>query len=364
MRLRKKNRSRHSKARLSSIKILQNELLKVKEEAKRQNEDIIRRDGEVDGRIEKAVHANYVGVFGNPKAGDSKLNDEQKKLREIIKRETEYIQEFVQEYINEAGMNCITVLKSLKRGPTEKMDSVDWVGRNVEFLSPPIFLKFIEQCKESLSKGQEDYNYKCLYVNAHTSEVYFNLRKLIVDALDPRKNAELKRYLTQYLKCLEILLLNPYNLEKAIESRIVPHLLSLASEEFNEDEEQSLAVESCLCIILPAQKQIQEALQNPPFVRFLANCLKKKTIDLNLLGPRLRMLGLAFKQPSYIEGLFAVNKSLVSETIKLVKLTMKEGLFVAENLQVRTCDTGHLQLQPQHAPARVRRLRRVRRVLH
>lgn len=44
--------------------------------------------------------------------------------------------EFIQEYVNEQAMNCVTLVCSKNRDATCKFDQVDWMLRNTEFISP------------------------------------------------------------------------------------------------------------------------------------------------------------------------------------------------------------------------------------
>ena len=57
-------------------------------------------------------------------------------IRKLIQSETTHIFEFIQEFVNEIALNSITIVKSNVKDCTHKMDAIDWILRNIEFISP------------------------------------------------------------------------------------------------------------------------------------------------------------------------------------------------------------------------------------
>lgn len=56
-------------------------------------------------------------------------------IRKIVVSETEEIVQFMQEFANEFASNCITIIKSTSKSCDKKMDSIDFIARNLEFIS-------------------------------------------------------------------------------------------------------------------------------------------------------------------------------------------------------------------------------------
>jgi hypothetical protein len=76
-------------------------------------------------------------------------NSNLKVIKDIIKTEVEEVESFMKEFVNEQALHSITVLKDqLSLTCTQKMDSIDWMVRNIEFVSPKIFINMIKICKE------------------------------------------------------------------------------------------------------------------------------------------------------------------------------------------------------------------------
>lgn len=53
-----------------------------------------------------------------------------------LKGNNDHIFEFIQEYVNEQAVNCINLIHSKERDATCKFDQVDWILRNLEFVTP------------------------------------------------------------------------------------------------------------------------------------------------------------------------------------------------------------------------------------
>ena len=64
-------------------------------------------------------------------------------LQQAIATEAKEIFEFVQEFVNEEAMNCIRIIDSKQKTPTQKMDSIDWILRNNEFIAPKLYSNFV-----------------------------------------------------------------------------------------------------------------------------------------------------------------------------------------------------------------------------
>ena len=58
-------------------------------------------------------------------------------LRVKIKQEISLLRNSYNEFINEEAFNCIRKINSKNRSSTEKFDSLDWMARNVEFVTQP-----------------------------------------------------------------------------------------------------------------------------------------------------------------------------------------------------------------------------------
>jgi hypothetical protein len=111
-------------------------------------------------------------------------------------------------------MDCIYSIRSELKSTTQKMDCIDWLGRNLEFISLKLFDKFVKVCIELKNDVKHSEAKISLYDSPHSSGVLFSLRRLIVQTQDTSVPIAVKKHLPQYLRLLEIALFNKKNAEK------------------------------------------------------------------------------------------------------------------------------------------------------
>lgn len=56
-------------------------------------------------------------------------------IRKIVLSETEEIVRFTQEFVNEFASNCIYTIQSPSKTSDEKMNAIDFIARNLDFIS-------------------------------------------------------------------------------------------------------------------------------------------------------------------------------------------------------------------------------------
>jgi hypothetical protein len=308
-------------------------ITQVQKEMAKLREDLVKRENELGRKLETTILSSI-----SKKGGVDHLEDP-KKIRELIRTETEHIFEFIQEYVNEIAMNQIGIVKSTKRGSTEKMDALDWMVRNIEFISPSIFNSFKKTCHEIYEKNNPEKT--TMYLSAHSSDVLLSLRKLILDAIEPNANEMVKGYLPNYLEALEIALLNEYNQERGVEIGIHDIMITVITGEV--DEGVSLRAEKCMSILLAKDTLIQKCIGKTVFVKWLANCLRKKSSDIILAESRLNILAMAFKSTPVTENILKHNNNLANEVIKQLRSSKASNAVLEANVQAfynfSTCST-------------------------
>jgi hypothetical protein len=268
------------------------------------------------------------GIEG--RANDPMVHGEDpRKLREFIKRETEHIFEFIQEFVNEIAINSITCVKSTVKDTTAKMDSIDWMVRNIEFVSPKIYNNFIKMCHDIYQKNNTEKT--SLYHMDHTSDVLFSLKKLILDTIEPNALTGIKKLCPAYLESLEVVCLNEANQAKAIEQQIHEILMNIITDP-TVDETVSVRAEKSLSILLAKDNLIHKAIQKNHFVKWLANSLKKKSSDIVLTESRLNILALSFKSTAVTEMLLKHNVNLPNEVFKQLRQSKTSNVVLESNI--------------------------------
>lgn len=298
----------------------------MQKEINRIREDLVKRDVDVNKKLEMALLHPHQAIKGS---SDPLVSGEDpRKMREFIMLETEHIFEFIQEFVNEIAMNNISTIKSAKKGSTDKMDSLDWMIRNIEFVSPKIYANYIKVCHDIYEKNNPEKT--SMYFSAHGSDVLSSLRKLILETIDPNAVAGIKKLLPSYLEALEIGLLNEYNQEKAVEIGIHDIMISIVTTE-DVDDGVSLRAEKCISILMAKDNLIHKCIGKITFVKWLANCLKKKSSDIILTESRLNILAMAFKSTPVTEVILKHNIGLPNEVIRQLRSSKASNTVLDAN---------------------------------
>jgi hypothetical protein len=146
---------------------------------------------------------------------------------DLLVEEVNQVWSFVQRSVDEQVVDAIGVIRSQEQSVREKMNEMDWLARNAEFLSPDAITKCLLAFKELYNTDQM--NMKNAYISAkHTSSAVLTVIHLLehTKQISPRDEETMSR-LAILTSVLEPLLVNDMNLDKAVEARVMELLVSL-----------------------------------------------------------------------------------------------------------------------------------------
>ena len=102
---------------------------------------------------------------------------------------------------------------------TQKMDRMDWLARNAEFLSPESITKCLLAYKDLYNF--ENFNERNLYIKAvHSSQAIVTLAYLIFHTKQLNQDEETNSRIAILLSIFEPLLVNDLNLEKILQPEL------------------------------------------------------------------------------------------------------------------------------------------------
>lgn len=159
---------------------------------------------------------------------------------DILVDEVNQLWSFVQRFIDEQVIDAISLIKSPDHAFKEKMNEMDWLARNAEFLSPDSITKCLMSFKELYNT--DNMPTKNAFINAkHTSASVITIVHLIEHTKQLNRDEETMSRLAILISILEPLLINDMNLDKALNTNVVEQLLSLLylPEEFQTIEYDS-----------------------------------------------------------------------------------------------------------------------------
>lgn len=280
----------------------------------------------------------YPNSDSNGKNKGSHFNGNSDQMKDLIRKETEHIFTFIQEFVNEIAIYNTSVVKSEDKGANDKMDSIDWFARNIEFVSPHIFQKFIESCQSLLTYPGPSNAKTALFHSKNNSTALLSLKRLIVETQDQNASIGVKQQLPSYLRLLEICLMNMYNCEKArslsIDQLLINVVVSKSSQQIKGkymkpiknsqvDEKSHNVAKVCLSLLVVNNINIMHKLiEKEYFCTWLAstdlNGIAKESNEMGKTHlPVFKILEAVFKSTSVSEQLLKANPSLVNELIQM-----------------------------------------------
>lgn len=178
----------------------------------------------------------------------------EEKIREVVgpildDMEKEFTQEndklwdYVQEFVNEQACSRIKALKSLEFTAREKHDSLEWMARNIEFVSPSLLKEAIDITRNTIT-GVDTSNIakrnRTIFLERHNSDVMISLMTLLKES-ETTDNDALLNLVSGYLKLIDVLILSDFNLEQAVANGLLEHLLRLKESKRMQAEDQKSA---------------------------------------------------------------------------------------------------------------------------
>ena len=295
----------------------------------RKEQSIFRELENIESKISKlgGGKPGFSGTGGHPSNAQPTLIDEMnaelspsalKKLKKIIQYETEDIVKFNREFVDECALKQISTIKSTKRTCTEKMEALEWVVRNIEFISPKLFKKMIRTCWEIKQKGKSAK--KTLFYVKHDSDVIQAVNKLLTETQTAESNAQreaLSSLLPSYLEALEVILLNEFNQE--VSPDYDTHLVLTAVLSNVESERTRLKAVDCLALIIENGHIVNKCFQNNKFLEWISGSVdmfsETKNEELESL---MKVYIACFKSFVISEKLLKLNKNLVNKLFRML----------------------------------------------
>mmetsp|Transcript_2290 Transcript_2290/g.2235 ORF Transcript_2290/g.2235 Transcript_2290/m.2235 type:complete len:186 (+) Transcript_2290:754-1311(+) len=160
------------------------------------------------------------------RVGKLMMTQDQSDKFELLVEELNQLWSFVQRFIDEQAVDMVQEVRSVDKSYKDKMNRMDWLARNAEFLSPDSITKCLLAFKELYTT--DNVGSKNAYINInHTSMAIFTVIHLIEHTKLLERDEETTSRLAILISILEPLLVNEMNLEKALQTNIIEILLSI-----------------------------------------------------------------------------------------------------------------------------------------
>lgn len=284
-------------------------------------------------------------------------------VKRIVRDETDHIFEFIQEYVNEIASDCIYTIKSEHKSATQKMNCLDWLARNIEFVSMKLFDRCVKLCIQ-LKDDPNQTARQILYQSPHNSTVLISLRRLIIETQDANVSEGIRKQLPQYLRLLEICLFNDTNVKKAFEDSFDQLMLNIITEQSSPipvgsnmtslqssmksvgrlrkisiSEMSKNLAKSCLNLIVQGNvTAINTVAQRPYFIEWISRALdygaKLDVTNTTAWYSTFQIMRSCFKSTAISELCLKENGGMVVDLIKATRDTITDEAVLTANLEV------------------------------
>ena len=150
-----------------------------------------------------------------------------------VSEELDEISLFIQRFADSHVSDQLRVIKDPDSTIKQKMDTLDWLARNSEFISTDSISNCLKEFKELYSN--HNILLKNEYINSRNhSLAVINILQQIehTTKLDPSDDTDYK--ISVLYSILEPLLINNYNLEKAVDMEIIDTIMRSLKQSLNE----------------------------------------------------------------------------------------------------------------------------------
>jgi hypothetical protein len=173
------------------------------------------------------------------------------------------------------------------------MDSLDWVSRNLEFISPKLFDSFLNFSHEIYETHKSTFSKNSFFSEDHNSSVMKSLRRLVLETQDKGASDGVKRQLPQYLQLLEVSLMSKFNLKKGVKLEI-HHVVVNIILSTDTTEVSRLQAQICFSRMLSYENIIHDMIEKPYFAHWMSTCLDNLPADVTLYSSAFKILRNAF----------------------------------------------------------------------
>eukprot|EP00347_Sterkiella_histriomuscorum_P022366 403330738 len=311
----------------SALLILRDEFLKITEES-------IKDSQEVHNKLESMV--NEVSEIKNERRALTNLkqkvhwaSDASAKVEALVE-ETNNLYTFLQKFIDEHGVSKIKKLRSQDVNLKEKMNIMDWVARNSEFLTA-------QPIQESIAAFKELYNtenatLKNAYIFAkHSSNVIQTICVILKQLSSQAKDEENQQKLSIIYSILEPLLINDQNLEKCLMQEGLNEMLNSIQGGTAIVDKPPVYVKYCIrCITscLRHEQGVHIALNNEHFIEVMIQILRVVR-DEEILANVSKSFRICLRDDQNMDYVVAKRKDIGNILIETLKKYLKIIISVA-----------------------------------
>lgn len=111
---------------------------------------------------------------------------------------------FVSDLGNKQAMDVIEKLKMPKVNIDEKLNSLEWLVKNIRFINDNLVSTCVKVCQDIHKKGRQNEEYVILFKTKHTSPINSTIKKSLSEITNSREIETYSRLVHNLMDLLEI----------------------------------------------------------------------------------------------------------------------------------------------------------------
>ena len=240
---------------------------------------------------------------------------------------------FVNDIGNKQALECIEKMKDNEISLDDKMDSLEWMVKNIRFISDNLTSTIIKLCQDMHKKGRSSKEYNILFKTKHNSPINSTLKKVLAEAIANREHESYTRCLHNQMDLLEIQLFSEFNLERCATLEVHVQLLGVIVEDTS-NKIIRLQAQRNLALMFRKASVVRLTIKNVSFANILAYCAKDYKGSPHSIMFKLKMLSLALTLPDICDFIIRLNNDIPVQLIDIIEITRNNREALGDNLSV------------------------------
>ena len=333
----------------AELRLIKDDFMKLTNENIRETAALYEKLGQIQNEIIEIK--NEKKALTNLRSRVHWASDASAKVEALVE-ETNNLYFMIQRFIDEHAVDRIKQLRSQEVTLKDKMNIMDWLARNSDFLSADPIQDCIQAFKELYNT--ENATLKNAYIFAkHSSNVIQTIVGSLEQYQKQTRDEEVSQKLTILFSILEPLLINDQNLDKALSMQGVVIITKFLDRNSITDK-PSIFVKyliRCLTSCLRQDQGIISALATGDFVEKMIEIVRTIN-DEEMVANACKCIRIACRDDHNLDALVKRRKDIANVLIETLNVHAYSDAISQEILSVRPynidlCFVGSSQLYPK-----------------
>jgi hypothetical protein len=278
-------------------------------------------------------------------SGNESVKEQAQKV-EVFAQKVEGLDAFFQGYINAQVHHRTTYLQVAEISTWVKFNMIEWLVLSARFIEEDVYNGCLDVYWAIATKPQEDSLKKALTKKKHSSSVVATTISLIKET-----SVKSRKLFRIYLRTLETLILNEFNLYQAVNLGLVKLLMAIFMDDRHDQLEKRAAIRS-LAFSCKKPSIVSYIAADPGYLLYLGESLKTFS-DEEILQHVARTVRILMRDPSTVQEFYRLVPTLIDTFFQNIRKFVyareltDETLACIKNYTFLSDNVAHIQSAEQ-----------------